>query len=1314
MSGSISPSTPSGSARGWFRWWYLSPLAVVVFLLVLLFAGVFYLTATRSGTATLIGFASRTLPALEITGVDGALLNQLAIDTIVWEKDGLEIAVTQSTLKASLFPPRLRIENLSAKRITVTLPETEKPQQREPFTINLPDIHLPLDVDLDSIVVDELHLRQGEALVKLRDVRLSALFKDDTLNVRQLAGDLYDEQGDIAVKVRGVLGLSTPHPVQLTVGVTGDSQRLGSGELSLSVSGKMVNYRLQADGYWKYARYPRYQLLLEGQGNLEQLQVETLSLKGKGGNAQLRGRMVWSPELNWDMVLAGDQLNPAFLLQDYTGKLDMRWVTTGSLTDTAHINLELKSLQGYVQGYPVDAAMQLVLDDKTMTLKQLHAQVGDNRLSARGEVARMDVDKPTLALHWQLDAPQMAQLTSSIEGKLNGQGTLSALADGSELVLEIEKLSGKVMDFPIQLEGKILQKDQQVSAQRITLQVANNQVTLNGILNRKDATHQGMHWRLDANDLSQLYPDISGSLDAQGQLFAKLDGSAFQASIGTLTGELLGRPVNAQGKIVSTSGQLLVQKLRVTAGSNQLDISGQASEPFDLAWRIQAPKLAQLWPGLAGTLHGKGYLKGNLKQPQVQAELDGKQLRYEDLRLGLLDARLEQKDTHYSLTTLMKDIRQGDMQIRDMVLNGKGTLENHQLELDLAAKDGKLNLAARGGWRDEQWQGKVQTLRLRQTPAGDWRLNNPIALKASAEQSTVSHFCLTNQKRARLCTQVQWSPEQGLVSSGRLEQIPLAMASPWLPETISLAGLLNADFDVVVRDGQPKGKLDVRLPDSSFSFRKALRGGRTTRGETFYYSGAAVNVILEPAAVKLQAGMDLKNRGQLQAKGRIDLAQNPQQSRLDIKTTLAIPDIHWLQQFSNNVDALKGSLAGDIIIKGSLAKPQVTGAVQLKEASLLLPETGASLDAINLTLQAKRSDQLAINGTLKAGPGNLNAQGVLYLADLPRWKADLTLKGERLLLMNTHEVQAYVSPNVMLKAKPDAVVITGTVKIPETTISLREIPVTAKKRSGDIVIVGREQATQPHRRSHASSAEALLIQPNVVVELGEKVNFTGLGFKSRFSGRLRVLQNRQDIMTQGTLNIVDGVYQAYGQQLEIERGRLIFNGAVDNPALDIRAIRRIPGDILVGIMLKGTAQQPESELFSNPLQTETDTLSYLLTGRSASSATAADSAMLTNAVAGLGIRGGETMAQKLGGQLGLDDVGISSRTGNYKDSELSLGKRIGSRLYVKYIVGLFDSLQKVAVTYQINERIQTEVLTGEQQEIKLKYKFDTDKGFFGK
>jgi len=42
----------------------------------------------------------------------------------------------------------------------------------------------------------------------------------------------------------------------------------------------------------------------------------------------------------------------------------------------------------------------------------------------------------------------------------------------------------------------------------------------------------------------------------------------------------------------------------------------------------------------------------------------------------------------------------------------------------------------------------------------------------------------------------------------------------------------------------------------------------------------------------------------------------------------------------------------------------------------------------------------------------------------------------------------------------------------------------------------------------------------------------------------------------GTIEAVRGTYTTFGQRLTIQRGRLTFDGPLDNPALDVLAVRK--------------------------------------------------------------------------------------------------------------------------------------------------------------
>jgi translocation and assembly module TamB len=953
--------------------------------------------------------------------------------------------------------------------------------------------------------------------------------------------------------------------------------------------------------------------------------------------------------------------------------------------------LTLKHLQWKNDATQVDAS-QISLDNtldigapSTLVVTSLHADKLVIRLLASADGKDSTPFKPpTLFLPFNIDARNV------------DIGELEIWRGNTPLRFHHVKLIGHTLDGRLQVES-------------LRLDSVMGQLAVDGVVGWQDAiTWQANVTGTHINPVDYL-KDTPASLDvvltssgtwAQGKTQVLLD-------ISKLQGRLREYPVDVKGQAEWDGKLLALHKVNALIGNNQLQAEGNVGESFDLHWQVDAKNLATAWKGLEGSLKGAGVLKGKLNKPEIQADLKGSKLRYQDFRLGSLDVQASQAGEIYTVKGNVQDFKAGNTVIPSAQIDAQGTLENHRVTAKVTHPEGKADFVANGGLKDRQWRGTVQSLSLRDTAAGDWNMAGAVKLDASANAFSSSEICLTD-RGARACGKPVWSQQNGFSLTGGLQQIPLVMLRPWLPDTLNAGGTVNADYHFEQRGGKPTGKVDLRLPDNSFT----VQAGNG-KAETLHYTNARANLSLNDRQLEGQAQLDLSGYGQLRADGRVDLSPQDGNHRINAHLTADMPDIAWLERYSTQIDQLQGRMNGDVQITGFLKKPNVTGSARLTNGQVHLPEAGVTLDAISLTIQASGADRAVITGSMRAGQGVLNANGVLSLANLPNWRADVNLQGNNLKLMDTHEVQALVSPNLQFQISPASVAISGTVLIPESTVSLREIPQTASTVSEDVVIVGRRA---PRRQAVAVSVKEapLDIQPNVTIELGDRVKFTGFGLDARLNGKLRVLRTRQDIVAEGVLNVVDGVYKAYGQNLAIERGRLIFNGPLDNPGLDVRAVREVEeGDIKVGIALAGTVQQPESTLFSTPQQTQSDTLSYLLTGRAMSGLSGDQSSLLMAAVSQLGVVGGESLVQQIGGSLGLDELGLKTKNGDFGQSELALGKRLGARLYVRYIVSLFDSLQRVAITYQINKHLQLEAKAGVNQGIDLIYKIDTNKGLLG-
>jgi translocation and assembly module TamB len=212
---------------------------------------------------------------------------------------------------------------------------------------------------------------------------------------------------------------------------------------------------------------------------------------------------------------------------------------------------------------------------------------------------------------------------------------------------------------------------------------------------------------------------------------------------------------------------------------------------------------------------------------------------------------------------------------------------------------------------------------------------------------------------------------------------------------------------------------------------------------------------------------------------------------------------------------------------------------------------------------------------------------------------------------------------------------------------------------------------------------------------GTEVHLIGFGLNSNLGGQLTVQQYPgQPPIGRGQIQL-DGTLKAYGQDLTIEQGRLLFAGTpVENPGLDISATRAFPDqNIKVGLQVRGTALRPVLTVFSNPAMEQSDALSYLVAGKPLSQLKGGDGNAVSSAASALGTAGGDLLAKSVGARMGLDDVGVADNS-SVGGAALSVGKYLSPRLYIGYGVGLFTPGQVVTLRYKLTRLFDFEMQNG--------------------
>jgi translocation and assembly module TamB len=276
----------------------------------------------------------------------------------------------------------------------------------------------------------------------------------------------------------------------------------------------------------------------------------------------------------------------------------------------------------------------------------------------------------------------------------------------------------------------------------------------------------------------------------------------------------------------------------------------------------------------------------------------------------------------------------------------------------------------------------------------------------------------------------------------------------------------------------------------------------------------------------------------------------------------------------------------------------------------------------------------------------------------------------------------------------EGLALSGKIEVPRGAITIRELPPSTVKLSPDAVIVGEE----------AEQRSAVPLRMDISVVVGqEELSFSGFGLTAQVAGDVHIGDN---LDTRGELSLNNGRYRAYGQRLTIRRARLLFVGPIDQPFLDVEAIRKVD-DVVAGLRISGSADAPRTQIFSEPAMSQEQALSYLVLGRPLGGGDDAtgDNALLAQAALGLGLAGSSGITGSIARQLGIKDFLLETEGSGAGTSVVASG-RLSERLSLSYGVGVFEPVNTLALRYRLTRQIFLEAASGLASSLDIFYRRD--------
>lgn len=229
------------------------------------------------------------------------------------------------------------------------------------------------------------------------------------------------------------------------------------------------------------------------------------------------------------------------------------------------------------------------------------------------------------------------------------------------------------------------------------------------------------------------------------------------------------------------------------------------------------------------------------------------------------------------------------------------------------------------------------------------------------------------------------------------------------------------------------------------------------------------------------------------------------------------------------------------------------------------------------------------------------------------------------------------------------------------------------------------------------------------LELGKDLRVRAQGLSGKITGALQLTTSDEgELRAQGRLETVDATYRAYGQELVVDPGVLIFDGPIRNPTVDLTAWRRNQA-VEAGVQVVGTVQAPRVNLVSDPVVPQGERLSWLVLGRAPGDAQGADLALLQAATGAVLGRGDSVpITQKIAGALGFDELAIRGSK-EIASNVVALGKRLSDKFYITYEHGLGAAAESlVKLDYLLTRRISLRAETGSTSGFGILYRLSWD------
>ena len=745
--------------------------------------------------------------------------------------------------------------------------------------------------------------------------------------------------------------------------------------------------------------------------------------------------------------------------------------------------------------------------------------------------------------------------------------------------------------------------------------------------------------------------------------------------------------LTGQGKIAWNSDTgLTIPLFTISDRHNTIAVSSKIKDNYQL--NLDIKEIGTLYDDISGSLSGKLNVSLDGLLSKFNGQLTGNNLAFNQDKIETMHLTLEGSErSAQKVSGIAKNIHIRGQTFSLLKLTAQGDLDTFSWTTTLSST-ALGSLVSKGSTKiinQNIYDIGVQALAL--TPADsfelpEFNLEKPfnINLDIAKLKLETSQLCLAHDE-TKICLPkgVELTTDEQPILAN-VESIPWFWFSRWAPKHIELEGQITGSIVARFLSGELQD-LSANAASSNGRVRWRFR----SQIQTIDINRVELKLSGTPSDINISTLIDLGKMGNANANLAILNSKN-------LKGKIDFDDFQLtsLMTFFPEIEFIEGTLDSELAISGTIKSPLLSGTTKIHSIEFrdqALPwalHSGQAKILIN-------DNKIDFTGEFFADKSPVQLLGTLNSIE-SNPNLQLNIRANELVYSPFPRSQVWISPNIDLRLSNNDIYVSGSLKVPTAFIQLKSLPQGSASISNDAIIINESKAED----------KIALLRSDIDVEFGNDVRFRGFGLESLIKGNLNISYSPQQLWRgNGVINLDEGSYKAYGQNLTLRNSSLIFVGSLENPTIHIEATRNgIIDPVIVGVRAEGPASEPELTLFSQPLLPDQTKLHYLLTGQAPKNGASDPNALLSSAALSLGAASGDSFVGGVADKLGIKHFQLAAAEGE-EGAEVQLSGYINPDLYIRYGISVFENTNTLTMRYRLKRNLFLEAVSSSASALDL-------------